>query len=217
MAIRRRIGRLSLPPLEHQLTHSGSAARAHNTPHPNQPQGDPTSTPRPTLKPQYSAPPSAPGAATPLQKPQPLTPSRSSSPPSRGRRPSPASPHHHQPNEATAAAGKPPRWPEPQPSTPGGGKKQSTIRAQGCGVSRTRIALAPGDTLPRRRRGLMAGIRIGGDGQDMALAAAAPRNRDPIRADRRGDAQAPRSVSHLLLHSLLGVLKAALGLGPECP
>lgn len=31
--------------------------------------------------------------------------------------------------------------------------EQTTIRAQGCGPSRTRIALAPGDTLNRRRRG----------------------------------------------------------------
>ena len=178
MAIRRRIGRLSLPPFEHQPTHQNRPQGAQSAA-PKSTSRRPGDTTRPTLKRQHSAPPSALGAAAaPLQKPQP-PPSRSSSPPPVPAAQAPASPHHHQPIEATAAAGKPPRWPEPQPSTPGGGKKQSTIRAQGCGASRTRIALAPGDTLTRRRRGLMAGIRSGGDGQDMALAAAAPRNRAP--------------------------------------
>jgi len=34
---------------------------------------------------------------------------------------------------ATAAAGKPPRYPEPAATTPGGGEKTPPTRAQGCG------------------------------------------------------------------------------------
>lgn len=74
-------------------------------------------------------------------------------------------------NWATAAAGKPLRPPQPQPSTACGGQEKSTIRAQGCGPSRTRIALAPGDTLTHRRRGaygLLDGGAIRGDAVRLA-------------------------------------------------
>ena len=55
---------------------------------------------------------------------------------------------------ATAAAGRPPRYPEPDATAPGGGEKTPPTRAQGCG------AAAPAQPLRRvtrsycRRRGL---------------------------------------------------------------
>ena len=55
---------------------------------------------------------------------------------------------------ATAAAGKPPRYPELDATAPGGGEKNPPARAQGAATRPTRAALAPGDTLHSCRRGL---------------------------------------------------------------
>ena len=56
--------------------------------------------------------------------------------------------------EATAAAGRPIRNPEPDATAPGGGEKNPPTRAQGSATKPTRTALAPGDTLHHHRSGM---------------------------------------------------------------
>jgi hypothetical protein len=55
---------------------------------------------------------------------------------------------------ATAAAGKPPRYPEPDATAPGGGEKTPPTRAQGCGTAALAQPLSRVTRSHCRRRGL---------------------------------------------------------------
>jgi hypothetical protein len=56
--------------------------------------------------------------------------------------------------EATAAAGRPPRHPEPDATAPGGGEETTLTRAQGCGAAALAQPLRRVTRSYCRRRGL---------------------------------------------------------------
>ena len=83
---------------------------------------------------------------------------------------------------ATAAAGKPPRYPDPDATAPGGGEKTPSTRAQGCGAAALAQPLRRVTRSDDRRRGLrLALLRPSPPSSGLSQWAPAPcRQRKPI-------------------------------------